>query len=156
MRVGDRVAEGHPIFLVRAVDYQLRLAEAERPDLILMDIQLPVLDGHEATRRIRQNAELAAIPIIVVTSYALARLDALHTALTQLVLEGSDLARITAEVADVLAVGVAALVWAGYSGAKAVRLSHSLVWDEPPSRTRPLTGLTALHPTPRLRRRLRP
>jgi two-component system, cell cycle response regulator DivK len=41
------------------------------PDLILMDIQLPVLDGHEATRRIRQNAALAAIPIIVVTSYAL-------------------------------------------------------------------------------------
>jgi two-component system cell cycle response regulator DivK len=54
----------------------VRLAEAERPDLNLMDIQLPVLDGHEATRRIRQNAELAAIPIIVVTSYALSGDDA--------------------------------------------------------------------------------
>jgi two-component system cell cycle response regulator DivK len=54
----------------------VRLAEAERPDLILMDIQLPVLDGHEATRRIRQNAELRAIPIVVVTSYALSGDDA--------------------------------------------------------------------------------
>jgi two-component system cell cycle response regulator DivK len=49
----------------------VRLAESERPDLILMDIQLPVLDGHEATRRIKQNPELRHIPIIVVTSYAL-------------------------------------------------------------------------------------
>ena len=64
--------------LIEATDGEagVRLAEAERPDLILMDIQLPVLDGHEATRRIRQNAELAAIPIIVVTSYALSGDDA--------------------------------------------------------------------------------
>jgi uncharacterized BrkB/YihY/UPF0761 family membrane protein len=37
-----------------------------------------------------------------------------------------------------LTVGVALLLWAGYSGAKAVRLIHSLVWDEPPSKSRPL------------------
>jgi two-component system cell cycle response regulator DivK len=43
----------------------------ERPDLILMDIQLPVLDGFEATRRIRANPDLKATPIIAVTSYAL-------------------------------------------------------------------------------------
>ena len=49
----------------------VRLAETERPDLILMDIQLPVLDGHEATRRIKANPDLRPIPIIVVTSYAL-------------------------------------------------------------------------------------
>ena len=46
-------------------------AEAERPDLILMDIQLPLIDGYEATRRIKANPALRAIPIIVVTSYAL-------------------------------------------------------------------------------------
>src|SRR5262245_19649179 len=44
----------------------------QRPDLILMDIQLPVMDGYEAMRRIRSNPELKAIPIIAVTSYALA------------------------------------------------------------------------------------
>jgi two-component system cell cycle response regulator DivK len=44
----------------------------QRPDLILMDIQLPIMDGYETTRRIRANTELQAIPILAVTSYALA------------------------------------------------------------------------------------
>ena len=49
----------------------VRLAEDSRPDLILMDIQLPGLDGYDATRRIKSNPALRAIPVIVVTSYAL-------------------------------------------------------------------------------------
>ena len=43
----------------------------QRPDLILMDIQLPVMDGYEATRRIKADPALREIPIIAVTSYAL-------------------------------------------------------------------------------------
>ena len=43
----------------------------QRPDLILMDIQLPVMDGYTATRRIKDDPALRAIPIIAVTSYAL-------------------------------------------------------------------------------------
>ena len=46
-------------------------AEAHCPDLILMDIQLPDFDGYEATRRIKANPALSAIPVIAVTSYAL-------------------------------------------------------------------------------------
>ena len=46
-------------------------AETYRPDLILMDIQLPGIDGYEATRRIKANPSLQKVPIIVVTSYAL-------------------------------------------------------------------------------------
>ena len=46
-------------------------ASEHKPDLILMDIQLPVLDGYEATRRIKAQPDLAHIPIIAVTSYAL-------------------------------------------------------------------------------------
>ena len=49
----------------------LAAAAAHRPDLILMDIQLPLMDGYEATRRIKANPALRAIPIIVITSYAL-------------------------------------------------------------------------------------
>jgi two-component system, cell cycle response regulator DivK len=44
---------------------------AERPDLILMDIQLPGLNGYEVTRRLKADPLLQAIPIIAVTSYAL-------------------------------------------------------------------------------------
>jgi two-component system, cell cycle response regulator DivK len=47
------------------------MAESHRPDLILMDIQLPVMDGYDATRRIKAQPELKHIPIIAVTSYAL-------------------------------------------------------------------------------------
>ena len=46
-------------------------AETHNPDLILMDVQLPGIDGYEATRRIKANPSLQKIPIIVVTSYAL-------------------------------------------------------------------------------------
>ena len=42
-----------------------------RPDLILMDIQLPIMDGYTATRRIKADPALRSIPVIAVTSYAL-------------------------------------------------------------------------------------
>ena len=67
--------------LLTANDYEMTEAEngeealaavaKDRPDLILMDIQLPVMDGCEATRRIKANPSLSSIPIIAVTSYAL-------------------------------------------------------------------------------------
>ena len=67
--------------LLTSFDYELieaadgaegvRMAQTHHPDLILMDIQLPVMDGYEATRRIRAIPELARVAIIAVTSYAL-------------------------------------------------------------------------------------
>jgi two-component system cell cycle response regulator DivK len=49
----------------------LKAIATRRPDLILMDIQLPVMDGYEATRRIKADPATMDIPVIVVTSYAL-------------------------------------------------------------------------------------
>jgi len=59
--------------LVEAENGQEALAAVarQRPDLILMDIQLPVMDGYEATRRLKSDPSTKSIPIIVVTSYAL-------------------------------------------------------------------------------------
>ena len=67
--------------LLATTDYEVMEAEngeealaavaKDRPDLILMDIQLPILDGYEATRRIKADPALNSIPIIAVTSYAL-------------------------------------------------------------------------------------
>jgi len=59
--------------ITEAADGEQALAAIakERPDLILMDIQLPVMDGYTATRRIKADPALRSIPIIAVTSYAL-------------------------------------------------------------------------------------
>jgi two-component system, cell cycle response regulator DivK len=62
---------GYEVIQAENGEEALAAAARERPDLILMDIQLPLLDGYEATRRIKADPDLRAIPIIVVTSYAL-------------------------------------------------------------------------------------
>ena len=46
-------------------------AKSEPPDLILMDIQMPVLDGYEATRLIKADPDLKSIPIVTVSSFAM-------------------------------------------------------------------------------------
>ena len=59
--------------VIEAVDGETGLAAAatQKPDLILMDIQLPGLDGYEATRRLKADAALHAIPVIAITAYEL-------------------------------------------------------------------------------------
>jgi len=49
----------------------LQIAEREHPDLILMDLSLPVIDGWEATRRLKANAALKHIPIIALSAHAM-------------------------------------------------------------------------------------
>jgi CheY-like chemotaxis protein len=75
--VNRRLAE----FLLRSQGYRVREAntakeafeilQTERPDLIVMDIQLPGMDGLEATRKLKEQPATADIPVIAVTSYAM-------------------------------------------------------------------------------------
>jgi two-component system cell cycle response regulator DivK len=62
---------GYEVFEAEHGGKALAAATSYRPDLILMDIQLPVLDGYEATRQLKAEPSLREIPIIVITSYAL-------------------------------------------------------------------------------------
>jgi two-component system cell cycle response regulator DivK len=59
--------------VVQAVNGEegVQKTETERPDLILMDLGMPVMDGWEATRKIKANGELRHIPVIAVTSHAM-------------------------------------------------------------------------------------
>jgi two-component system, cell cycle response regulator DivK len=65
--------EKHGFEVISASDGRggIEAATRIRPDLILLDIQLPVIDGYAVARAIRANPELAAIPIVAVTSYAM-------------------------------------------------------------------------------------
>ena len=69
-------ASGFEVIEGKTGEEGVALAEERAPDLILMDIQLPGIDGYEATRRIKAKPALRAVPLIVVTSYALSGDDA--------------------------------------------------------------------------------
>jgi len=62
---------GHGVLRAVTGEEGVEAAERERPDLILMDIQLPGIDGLEATKRIRASAAAREIPIVAITSFAM-------------------------------------------------------------------------------------
>jgi CheY-like chemotaxis protein len=65
------VRNGHEVVI--AIDGQqgVNMALSERPDLILMDMSLPVIDGWEATRQVRANDATRKIPVIALTAHAM-------------------------------------------------------------------------------------
>jgi CheY-like chemotaxis protein len=70
----SRRLERRGFAIVMAMDGQqgVDMARSEKPDLILMDMSLPVMDGWTATQAIKADAELAKIPVIALTAHAMA------------------------------------------------------------------------------------
>ena len=64
-------AHGYATLQTRSGMDALKLAKAHRPDLILMDIQLPEVSGLEVTRWLKEDDELRAIPVVAVTAFAM-------------------------------------------------------------------------------------
>lgn len=59
------------VISAETADVSLRLAAAEQPDLILMDIQLPGMSGHDAARRLKADPATAGIPVVALTAHAM-------------------------------------------------------------------------------------
>lgn len=64
-------SKGYEVSAARDGKEGIEMAERIKPDLILLDIQLPVMDGYTVARELRKNPELASIPIVAVTSFAM-------------------------------------------------------------------------------------
>ena len=63
--------DGYQVLTAQSAEAGLRLVAAERPDLILMDIQLPGMTGYEVTHRLKGNPATAAIPVVALTASAM-------------------------------------------------------------------------------------
>ncbi len=64
--------KGYDVLIAIDGEQGVAMARAEQPDLILMDMSLPVLDGWEATRKLKADPSVAAVPVIALTAHAMA------------------------------------------------------------------------------------
>lgn len=63
---------GYDVLIAKDGQSAIDIAVAEIPDIILMDLNIPVIDGWEATRRLKATAETKSVPVIALTSHAMA------------------------------------------------------------------------------------
>ncbi len=62
---------GYQVIQARSGDEGIQQAQQHKPDLVLLDIQLPIMDGYAVARELRKMKVMAEIPIVAVTSYAM-------------------------------------------------------------------------------------
>lgn len=65
-------AAGHTVHAAGNAEQGILLTRSLHPDLVLMDVSLPEIDGLEATRRLKQDPEVTGVPVIAVTAHAMA------------------------------------------------------------------------------------
>lgn len=65
-------SDGHEVVEAADGEAALERAQEERPDLVIMDLQLPKLDGFEVTRRLKADTRLRDVPVLAVSAYAMA------------------------------------------------------------------------------------
>jgi CheY-like chemotaxis protein len=96
---------GYEVLLAVDGAQAVQLATAERPALILMDMSLPVLDGWEATRRIKASEATRAIPVIALTAHVMAgdRARALEAGCDDYDVKPVEFARLSAKIESLLA-----------------------------------------------------
>jgi len=66
------IRRGYEVILAEDGAAGVETARTQRPDLVLMDMSLPVMDGWEATRQLKASEELQSIPVIALTAHAMA------------------------------------------------------------------------------------
>ncbi len=99
--------KGYEVVIATDGEQGVEMATQVAPQLVLMDMSLPKIDGWEATRRIRANAATAAVPIIALTAHAMAadRDKALEAGCDDFDTKPTDMERLVGKIAALLARG---------------------------------------------------
>jgi len=100
--------KGYELIFAEDGEQAIAVARAEKPDLVLMDLSLPVIDGWEATRRLRADPETAGLRILALTSHAMSgdREKAIAAGCDDYDTKPVDLDRLLAKMAALLGTGI--------------------------------------------------
>jgi CheY-like chemotaxis protein len=99
------IRSGYQLLLAVNGEEAIEIAEQRHPDLILMDMSLPILSGWEATRRLKSSEQTSSIPIIALTAHAMAkdREEALACGCDDYDTKPVELPRLLQKITDLLA-----------------------------------------------------